>query len=75
MKKIANFLFYIYQIVVKTIITFLGVRTQDTCKFHPSCSVYTRESLKKYGFLKGSVKSFRRILRCHPWSSGGVDLP
>ncbi|MFA5767719.1 MAG: membrane protein insertion efficiency factor YidD [Candidatus Paceibacterota bacterium] len=31
--------------------------------------------MEKYGAVSGSVKSFKRILKCHPWNPGGVDLP
>jgi len=44
-----------------------------TCRFYPSCSEYTIESLKKYGFLKGFWYGARRIGRCHPWQEGGYD--
>jgi uncharacterized protein len=44
-----------------------------TCKFHPSCSQYAIDALKKYGLVRGSLKAVWRLLRCHPWSHGGVD--
>jgi len=44
-----------------------------TCRFTPSCSEYSIEALKRYGFLKGGVMSIRRILRCHPLNPGGYD--
>jgi uncharacterized protein len=44
-----------------------------SCKFHPSCSQYAIDALKKYGLIKGSYLAARRVLRCHPWSHGGVD--
>jgi len=44
-----------------------------TCKFHPSCSQYAIDALRKYGLVRGSAKAARRLLRCHPWSHGGVD--
>ncbi|MFI5158419.1 MAG: membrane protein insertion efficiency factor YidD [Sphingobacteriales bacterium] len=43
------------------------------CKYYPSCSEYTKQSVEKYGFL-GLFKGFFRILRCNPFSKGGVDL-
>jgi uncharacterized protein len=46
-----------------------------TCKFHPSCSEYALGALRKYGLLKGSALSVWRVLRCNPWSHGGVDYP
>lgn len=45
------------------------------CRFTPSCSMYTRMSIEKDGLLLGSAKGFWRILRCNPWSKGGLDLP
>ena len=44
-----------------------------TCKYHPSCSQYALDALRKYGFVRGSLKAAWRVLRCNPWSHGGVD--
>jgi putative membrane protein insertion efficiency factor len=43
------------------------------CKYHPTCSRYALEALEEFGFLRGSVLAAWRILRCNPWSHGGVD--
>lgn len=43
------------------------------CRYYPTCSNYARESLKKYGFVKGGGKAIWRLLRCNPCSKGGVD--
>jgi len=48
---------------------FLGVR----CRFFPSCSVYTKEAIERFGILQGGLKSFGRLCRCHPFHSGGYD--
>ena len=45
----------------------------DTCKFHPSCSAYAVDALRAHGLVRGSVLAGWRLLRCHPWSDGGVD--
>ncbi|MBI5421788.1 membrane protein insertion efficiency factor YidD [Candidatus Peregrinibacteria bacterium] len=45
------------------------------CKYTPSCSEYSRLSFEKNGFVRGILKSLWRILRCNPWSKGGIDLP
>ena len=45
----------------------------SACKYHPSCSRYAAASLRKYGPLRGSLKAAWRLLRCNPWSHGGVD--
>jgi uncharacterized protein len=44
-----------------------------TCKYHPSCSQYAIDALRKYGFVRGSLKAAWRLARCNPWSHGGVD--
>ncbi len=44
-----------------------------TCRFSPTCSAYALESVTKYGAIKGSYLSVRRILKCHPFHKGGYD--
>ncbi len=43
------------------------------CKYHPTCSQYALDALREYGFLRGCVLTAWRIVRCNPWSHGGVD--
>ena len=43
------------------------------CKYHPSCSAYALEAYREFGFARGSVLVGWRLLRCNPWSHGGVD--
>lgn len=45
----------------------------DVCKFHPTCSAYGLQALETHGALRGSWLIVRRLVRCHPWSMGGVD--
>lgn len=45
----------------------------NACKFHPTCSCYSEEAFKKHGLFKGSFLTLTRILRCHPFSEGGLD--
>ncbi|HEY3920600.1 MAG TPA: membrane protein insertion efficiency factor YidD [Gaiellaceae bacterium] len=47
--------------------------SSPACKYHPSCSNYASDALRKYGPVRGSLKAAWRILRCNPWSRGGVD--
>lgn len=43
------------------------------CKYHPSCSTYAVQALRTYGILRGLVLAGWRLLRCNPWSHGGLD--
>jgi putative membrane protein insertion efficiency factor len=45
------------------------------CRFYPSCSEYAVQAIVYYGPLRGVMKAVWRLLRCHPLSRGGVDLP
>ena len=66
MKQLAVLLVRAYRFLVSPL---LGPR----CKYHPSCSQYAIEALEEFGFLRGSVLAGWRLLRCNPWSHGGVD--
>lgn len=43
------------------------------CRYEPSCSMYALEAVNRYGAIRGGWMGVRRILRCHPFSSGGHD--
>lgn len=45
------------------------------CRYHPTCSEYAIKALEKYGFIKGGLKAVWRVLRCNPWSKGGINEP
>ena len=45
------------------------------CRFTPSCSVYFRQAVERYGAVRGTLKGLARIARCHPWHPGGHDPP
>jgi putative membrane protein insertion efficiency factor len=45
------------------------------CRFYPTCSEYALQSIAFYGPVCGLGKALWRLLRCHPLSRGGVDLP
>ena len=44
-----------------------------SCRYQPTCSDYSIEALKTYGFIKGLLLSFKRIMSCHPWGNSGFD--
>jgi len=45
----------------------------QSCRFEPTCSVYSIEALEVHGALKGSYLTLHRIVRCQPWCQGGHD--
>ena len=60
------FLVKIYQNIISPL-------TSSTCRYVPTCSVYSVEALKKHGIIKGGILSIKRILSCHPWGGSGYD--
>ena len=52
---------------------FISPALPRRCKYHPSCSEYAVQAVRTYGVLRGLVLAAWRILRCNPWSHGGVD--
>lgn len=45
----------------------------QVCRYYPSCSAYALEAVERHGGFRGGCLALRRLLRCHPWSAGGVD--
>ncbi|MEM6453913.1 MAG: membrane protein insertion efficiency factor YidD [Acidobacteriota bacterium] len=46
-----------------------------SCRYTPTCSEYAVLSVKRHGWLRGGVRAAARLLRCHPFAAGGVDVP
>ena len=62
----------LYQATVSPLLGKSGVR----CRFQPTCSHYGEMAIRKYGTVRGSLKTLGRIARCGPWTPAGtVDLP
>ncbi len=51
----------------------IGMLLPTSCKYHPSCSEYALTAFGRYGLVRGSLIAGWRLLRCNPWSHGGVD--
>ncbi len=52
---------------------FISPMLPPSCRFTPSCSLYTLQAVERYGLLRGGFMGARRVLRCHPFSEGGFD--
>ena len=64
--KLINF----YQNKISPYLQFNGIH----CKYYPSCSEYMKQAINKYGCIKGIFLGLIRILKCNPFSKGGIDL-
>ena len=61
----------VYQRVLSPVFHLSG----GACRFHPTCSAYAIEVLRKDGAVRGSIRALGRLLRCHPLHPGGFDPP
>ncbi|MCL4524283.1 MAG: membrane protein insertion efficiency factor YidD [Acidobacteria bacterium] len=52
----------------------LGPFLGGACRLYPSCSNYAMEAIARHGAKRGAALAAKRLLRCHPFSQGGVDL-
>ena len=70
MKKI---FFYPFLLIIKFYQIIISPLLPSTCRYSPTCSEYAKLSLIKYGIIKGSNLSFKRIAKCNPWGGKGFD--
>ncbi len=66
MKRLALALIRLYK-------RFISPMLPPSCRFEPTCSVYTYQAIEKYGVIKGGILGVKRIARCHPLNPGGYD--
>jgi putative membrane protein insertion efficiency factor len=65
-RQVASLPIHAYRLLLSPL---LGPR----CKYYPTCSQYALDAIREFGVLRGFVLAGWRLLRCNPWSHGGVD--
>ncbi len=68
-KLLAKLLILFIRIYQYTLSPFIG----RSCRYTPTCSVYSVEAIKKYGPFKGGWMALKRVLSCNPWGGSGYD--
>ena len=59
--------------LVRAYRTFLSPSLGSSCRFEPTCSLYSLQALEQHGAAMGSYFTLARLARCHPWCAGGSD--
>ena len=73
-KKTALWLIVFYQRVLSPDHSWIKARfPHGFCRFYPSCSEYSKQSIERFGLIKGGLLGAKRILHCHPWAEPKVD--
>lgn len=74
MKEPAIFLINIYRKVYRFFyLQRIPLIIYPDCKFYPTCSEYGIQAIERYGVFNGLLRAFWRVLRCNPYSKGGID--
>ncbi len=60
-------------VAVKFYRNWISPALPGSCRFAPTCSAYALQALERHGALRGASLTTRRLLRCHPFHSGGYD--
>lgn len=67
MKRLLILLINFYQ-------SYISPLKGPSCRFHPTCSTYSKQAIERFGIFKGLFLSIVRISKCHPLHPGGIDL-
>ena len=62
-----------FVIIIKFYQNWISPLKPPTCRFVPTCSNYAITAIEKYGIIKGSFLTLKRLLKCHPFHKGGYD--
>ena len=78
---LANLIIKSYTLIMKKLLLKLidiyqsmPLSSHSKCKYYPTCSNYAKEAITIHGSFKGTILSIKRILKCNPFSKGGIDL-
>lgn len=72
-KIIRKILFFIVTLPVWIYRYLISPFTPASCRHYPTCSQYFIESVRVHGAFKGVVFGIRRLSKCHPWGTSGID--
>jgi putative membrane protein insertion efficiency factor len=64
----------IFVLMIKAYQKLISPLLTPRCKYYPSCSTYAELAIGEFG-IKGFFMAIRRLVRCNPFSNGGVDYP
>jgi hypothetical protein len=73
MKHVSRLFIFFFISVIKIYQIFFSPLFGKNCRFNPTCSNYTKLSIKKFGIIKGFYLSIKRLVKCNPWGNSGYD--
>lgn len=73
MERIKKAIRFVFSLPIIFYRKFISPLKPPCCKYYPTCSQYALTAIERFGIFYGGWLAFKRILRCNPWSLGGVD--
>lgn len=73
MTDMKNILRKIFLIPIHFYRKFISPLKPPCCRYYPTCSTYAVQAVERFGIIRGTMLAAWRILRCNPWSKGGID--
>ncbi len=73
MTRIGEFARALFLLPVRVYRRLVSPLLPQRCRYYPTCSHYATDAVERYGVMRGSVLAVWRLLRCNPWSAGGID--
>ncbi len=64
----------VFVLLIRCYQRFISPLSGPRCRYYPTCSAYALTAIQRHGVLRGTALASWRLLRCNPWSRGGVDL-
>ncbi|MDE6539379.1 MAG: membrane protein insertion efficiency factor YidD [Ruminococcus sp.] len=64
---------FLLVLLVKFYRRFISPLFPPCCKYYPTCSTYALTAIERFGAFRGTLLAVWRLLRCNPWSMGGID--
>jgi len=71
--KVSNIFRYFFIFIIFLYQKMISPWLPSSCRFYPSCSNYSKNAILKHGIFKGIFLTLKRLLKCHPFHSGGYD--
>jgi hypothetical protein len=60
-------------VFIKSYKLFISPLLPGACRYYPTCSIYSEQAIRRFGFLKGGFLAARRVLSCNPFGGSGYD--
>ena len=73
MKRVTHTIREVFLLPIHAYRWLISPNLKPRCRYYPSCSSYAVQAVRELGIFRGTIVASWRVIRCNPWSAGGVD--